>query len=138
MGEVKYFFLCEFSNKQIFVYAIKSSATDWHYFEEKDSVIKEHFSLPPDLKSRIFLLDKLLEVRVDLDCDQLENYLTDGKFVFKGKELRTCKFSLSQFVFPSIYYYFNPQIFSWLVKRLINIFQLEKKSQNQLTIWCLL
>lgn len=88
----KYYFLCEFFNKRKFVYAIRSNLTDWHYFEEEDS-INVHISLPADLWNQIVLLEKLQEVLVDLDSDQIVNYVTDEKFVFKGKELKTCKFS---------------------------------------------
>lgn len=93
MANAKYSFLCEFFNKRMYIYAIKSSATNWHYFEEEDSMIKVHRSLPAGLKSQIVQLKKLQELSVDLHSDQVVNYVTDGKFVFKGKELKTCKFS---------------------------------------------
>lgn len=93
----KYYFLCELFNKQILIYAIKSSLTNWHYFEEEDSKISVHVSLPANLGSQIIWLKKPQEVSVDLDSDQIVNYVTDGKFVFKGKELKTCKFALSKF-----------------------------------------
>ncbi len=79
----------------MFIYAIKSSVTDWHYFEEKDSIINVHLSLPAHLGSQIVTLKKLQEVPVDLNSDQVKNYVTDGKFVFNGRELKTCKFSLN-------------------------------------------
>lgn len=95
MSQGKYYFLCEFSNRKMFIYAIKSMETHWHYFEEEDSIFKAHTSLPADLVNQIAISEKLQEVLIDLDSNQIVNYITDGKFVFKGKELRTCKFSLS-------------------------------------------
>lgn len=62
----KYYFLCEFFNKRMFLYGIKSSLTNWHYFEDKDCLSNSHVSLPTDLWNQIILLKKLQEVAVDL------------------------------------------------------------------------
>lgn len=91
-----FIFRCgNFENEQ-FVYAIKSQGNDWHYFEPQDSFIDAHNSLKADLSSRISLSKSLHSIAVKLMPDQLINYVSDGKFMFKGKELKTCKLYLNQ------------------------------------------
>lgn len=87
-----YYLLCELFNKRIFVYAIKSNLTSWHYFEEKDSIINVHSSLVAVIRNQIAFVEDIQEVSVDLNSYQIEKYVTDGNFVFKGKKLRTCEF----------------------------------------------
>lgn len=90
MSQKKYKLLCgKFENKN-FVYAIKLDK-DWHYFEERDSSIDVHNSLMTSLNGRISLINKLQSIAITLSTDQLINYVSDGKFIFKGKELKTCK-----------------------------------------------
>lgn len=136
MANEKYYFLCEYFNSQMLIYAIKSSVTNWHYFEEEDSVISVHISLPAELRSQIVMLTKLEKVAVDLDADQVVNYVADGKFVFKGKELKSCEFFKSIYVFLFIFYSIN-QTASWLAYKLINPIRPEKKFQNHPKIWYL-
>ncbi|KAJ6649031.1 hypothetical protein Bhyg_04263 [Pseudolycoriella hygida] len=85
----QYFFLCECHNKREHVYAIRSSATDWHYFEEQDCLLNIHISLPAELGRQILSLKEIQEILVYLDPDQIVHYVANGKFIFKGKELKT-------------------------------------------------
>lgn len=47
------YFLCSSSKKYNFVLAIKNDESDWHYFEEEDSFLEAHVSLPSDLIVKI-------------------------------------------------------------------------------------
>lgn len=101
-------FLCGSYKDTNFVYAIKSDSSDWLYFEEVDSLLDVHVSLPPNFLSKIGrLINKVrpitLALNADQIADQIANYVKNGKFVFNGKELKTCKFekSVQFFVFYS-------------------------------------
>lgn len=87
------YFLCGNFNKICFVYAIKNDLSDWHYFAEVDSFVDVHDSLPIDLTDKISQLktNTVKPIALTLTSEQLLNYVNDGKFVFKGKELNTCK-----------------------------------------------
>ncbi len=88
-------FLCDNYENINFVYAIRSDSSDWHYFEEGDSSLDAHVSLRPSFLSQISLLiNKVKPITLILNADQILNYVKNGKFVFKGKELKTCKLSL--------------------------------------------
>ncbi|KAJ6639423.1 hypothetical protein Bhyg_12167, partial [Pseudolycoriella hygida] len=67
-------FLCGNFNNICYLYAIKNDQSDWCHFAERDSDVDVHVSLPTSLKDQI---------------KQLHNYVNEGKFVFKGKELNT-------------------------------------------------
>lgn len=87
--------LCgNFDNKN-FIYAIKSNESEWHYFDEQDSSIDKHNSLMTSLNFRISLLDKIQTIAITLSPGQLINYVQEAKFVFNGKELRTCRLYLT-------------------------------------------
>ena len=60
MSQSKLFFLCGNFERRNFIYAVKSKQSDWYYFEEEDSIIDEHRSLPEDLETKISLLKMLL------------------------------------------------------------------------------
>lgn len=88
-------FLCSNYENINFVYAIRSGSSDWYYFEEGDSTLDVHVSLPPDSANQISrLVNRLKPVTFALNADQIANYVRNGKFVFKGKELKTCKLCL--------------------------------------------
>lgn len=84
---LQYHILCGNFDEINFVYAIKSDESDWNYFDEKDCVIDSH-SFGIHLENRISL-NKISPVA--LDSGYLSNYILNGKFSFKGKELKTCK-----------------------------------------------
>lgn len=84
-------FLCGNFRNTNFVYAIRSDLSDWYYFDEDDSYLHVHVSLPPNLANEICRLDKVKPISVNLNGDQIVDYVNDGIFVFKGKELKTCK-----------------------------------------------
>src|ERR1700744_1616428 len=86
------YFLCGHFLKRNFIYAIKSDQSDWYYFKEIDSLFPAHVSLPPNLENQISQLNGLKPIAFTLDADQIVNYINNGKFVFKGEELKTCKF----------------------------------------------
>lgn len=90
------YFLCSSSEKNNFVLAIKNDESDWHYFEEEDSFLDAHGSLPSDLIVKISQLKTAKPIPLSLNAEQLCNYVTDSKFVFKGKELKTCKLCLGK------------------------------------------
>lgn len=82
-------FLCGYLKNLCFIYGVKDKG-EWHYFEEADSIIDVHGSLPADLQNRIKELRKVSTISVTLDASQAANYIFNDKFVFKGKELATC------------------------------------------------
>lgn len=91
MSQRKFYFLCGNFDKINFIYAIKTENSVWHYFEEPDSVISVHNSLSANLEDKICRLNKVQSIGVNLTVDQQANYVRNEKFVFKGKELKTCK-----------------------------------------------
>lgn len=84
-------FLCGNYLQMNFIYAIKNNLiSDWHYFEEEDSSLSVHVSLPPNLAEKISpLVNKTKPIALVLNAEQFANYVHDDKFVFKGKELKT-------------------------------------------------
>lgn len=85
-------FLCGNYLDMNFIYAIKNDLSDWHYFEEEDSLLDVHVSLPPNLVNEIGqLVNTVKTISLTLNADELANYVQDEKFVFKGKELKTGK-----------------------------------------------
>ena len=62
MSQSKFFFLCGNFERRNFIYAVKSKQSDWYYFEEEDSIIDEHRSLPVHLETKINLLKMLLMI----------------------------------------------------------------------------
>lgn len=102
------YFLCGNFNGENFIYAIKSRLSDWYYFDEQDSLFDVHVSLPQTLSDEISRLNKLKEIAWSLNGDQIATYVKDGKFVFKGKELKTCKKFCSQIAnFRFIFQFFT-------------------------------
>lgn len=91
MSENEFTFLCGNFDRKNFVYAIKSKESEWYYFEEKYSIIDAHKPLMTNLEDKISVLNKIQSIVIALSSDQVINYFNDGKFIFKGKELRTCK-----------------------------------------------
>lgn len=87
----KFLFLCGNFEKINCIYAIKFTKQPWHYFEEVDSVSAVHDSLPPNVDVLISTLHKVRTIEVLLDEEQTKNYYNNGKLIFKGKELKTCK-----------------------------------------------
>lgn len=87
----KFKFLCGYFEKISFVYAVKLAKHSWYYFEECDSLFSQHSSLPEELGYQISLLDGIRSVEVLLDDAQASKYIVNGIFVFKEKELKTCK-----------------------------------------------
>lgn len=85
----KMYFLCGYFKNMCFIYGVKDKG-EWHYFEEADSIIEKHGSLPAVLKDRIRDLHKVTTISIALDASQVANYMVDDKFVFNGKELATC------------------------------------------------
>lgn len=96
-------FLCGSFYKIDFIYAIKNDLSDWYYFKEEDSLLDEHVSLPPNLINEISRLKKLTPIAVTLNPDQIVNYVNNGKFIFKGKELTTCKLCLRNQILVSYF-----------------------------------
>ncbi|KAJ6647756.1 hypothetical protein Bhyg_02979 [Pseudolycoriella hygida] len=84
-------FLCGNFNNICYLYAIKNDQSDWRYFAERDSDVDVHFSLPTSLKDQISRLktNTVKSIALTLTEEQLHNYVNEGKFVFKGKELNT-------------------------------------------------
>lgn len=85
----KYYFLCEVFNKQTYIYAIKSNSTDWHYFEEEDSNMNVHTSLPADLGNQTVMINEIHEVSVGLDFVNISSIY----FFRTAIEAKTAKFS---------------------------------------------
>lgn len=92
-----FLFLCGNFERINFIYATKFNEHPWHYFEEVDSISSVHDSLPAVLDTVISKLDKVRTIKVPLDEEQAKNYYGNFKFIFKGKELETCK-SLKHYV----------------------------------------
>lgn len=86
-----FYFLCGNFDKNNFIYAIKNDLNDWHYFEEQDTLFDVHVSLPRNLLNEISRLQKVKSIPMQLNAAQIADYMNDGKFVFKEKELKTCK-----------------------------------------------
>ncbi|KAJ6634109.1 hypothetical protein Bhyg_17618 [Pseudolycoriella hygida] len=83
-------FLCGNYENTNYVYAIRSDSSNWHYFEEGDASLDVHVSLPPNFLSQVSrLINKLKPITLTLNADQIFNYVKNGKFVFKGRELKT-------------------------------------------------
>lgn len=91
----KFYFLCGNFERKHFIYAIKYAEHPWHYFEEQDSISSVHGSLPAILDSLIGTLDKVRTIQVPLDEQQTRIYYDNGKFIFKNRELKTCKYFYS-------------------------------------------
>lgn len=87
----KFQFLCGYFEQIRFVYAIKDSEHPWHYFDESESLLSKHISLPEGLRHQIGLLNGIKTLQVLLDDTQTSNYFVNGKFLFNGKPLGTCK-----------------------------------------------
>lgn len=104
----KFQFLCGHFEKTNFIYAIKFEKHSWHYFEKIHSTSAVHDSLPAILDSLIGTLKKMRTIEVPLDEIQSRNYYVNEKFVFKGKELKTCKyFHVISLLFTYIYNVFQ-------------------------------
>lgn len=88
----RYYFLCAKLDNIDFVYAIKSSDSDWHYFEEVDSVIDSHASIRINLEDEMRHIqpNKRHSIAITLNSDHLMTYVHNGKFIFNGNELKTC------------------------------------------------
>lgn len=88
----KCFFLCGNFQNMSFIYGVKVEKGDFYYFDEVDSIIGAHGSLPADLENRIRQLQNntLKPISISLDTNQLANYMNNDRFIFKGKELMTC------------------------------------------------
>lgn len=84
-------FLCGYFENSCFIYGVKDKS-DWHYFKDEDAIIDEHSSLPADLENRIKKLRGVETISITLEASQVAHYIDNDKFVFKGKELETCKF----------------------------------------------
>lgn len=96
----KFYFLCGHLVGKNFIYATKFAKHPWHYFEKADSNSSVHDSLPAILDSLISTLKKVKTIEVPLSEEQSRNYYKNGKFIFKNKELKTCKhLCLSMFWF---------------------------------------
>ncbi len=90
------YFLCGNYNNENYVYAIKKDESDWYYFEEKHSLLDSHIFLPSSLKDKISHLKTVTTVTISLNAEQLLHYVNEGKFVFMGRELATCKLGLGK------------------------------------------
>lgn len=88
-------FLCGNFENMNYIYAIKVGDSCWHYFEEIDSVSTEHNSLPSQLDVFISNLKKIRKVQLFLDEEKSSQYYCNQNLVFKGKELKTCKYQYS-------------------------------------------
>lgn len=87
----KFTFLCRTYERRNFIIGVKFANHPWHYFDELDALSSEHGSLPASMDSLISRLDKVKPIYLNLDEDQSRNYFNNGKFIFKNKELKTCK-----------------------------------------------
>lgn len=85
-------FLCGKFGGLHFIYGIKNVIEPWHYFEEQDSLISAHESLPALLDTVIGTLDKVRTIKVPLFEHQWSDYYRNKKFIFKDKELKTCEY----------------------------------------------
>lgn len=92
------YFLCGNFENICYVYAIKNDQSDWHYFEEKDSLLDSHVFLPPDLSDKIRQFKAVKSIKLSLSAEQLEHYVNEGKFVFNGEVLSTCKSCLGKYI----------------------------------------
>lgn len=109
-----FYFLCGNFEKRNFIYAIKSNDSDWHYFEEADSLIEVHVSLPMNIGSQINKMTKITSIALTLNADQIDKYVNNGKFIFKGKELETCKsFSINLMSFNTFSSNFYSSLLSY-------------------------
>lgn len=80
-------FLCGNYKGINLIYGIRFSDYCWNYFDEQDSHASEHTLLPERVHNLIGTLEKPKSIEVPLSDDQLKCYFTDGKFIFKNKEL---------------------------------------------------
>lgn len=87
-------FLCGNFEDDNFIYGIKFGEYEWHYFEMKDTLASEHNLLPDRLHFLIGTLEDVKTLEVSLSVDTLKHYFSEGKFIFKSKELKTRKLKL--------------------------------------------
>lgn len=76
---------------------IKFDQHQWHYFEEEDSIISQHQSLPRGLEHLIESSKEMRTIELILNEEQVKNYYRNGNFVFKNIKLKTCKYHLDLF-----------------------------------------
>lgn len=88
----RYNFLCANFDGTNFIYAVKSSDSDWYYFEEDDSVIDSHTSIRIHLEDQMRHIqpDVRHDIAITLNSDHLKTYVHNGKFIFNGIELKKC------------------------------------------------
>ncbi len=100
MDKIFYFQCGNFEGRN-FIYAVKFAENPWYYFDQIDSLSSGHDSLPAELNSAISALDiaTLKTIKVSLNEEQARIYHVDGKFMFRNKELRTCKTSTLWFFY---------------------------------------
>ncbi len=91
----KFSFLCGNADNIKYIFGVKFGAHPWHYFEEIDSILSEHGSLPSELDDLVGSLKQNRSIDVELNEDQAQNYFKNEKFVFKNIELKTRTSSFS-------------------------------------------
>lgn len=69
----------------------QSVQSSFYYFDELDSIIDAHTTLPADL--RYVITSKIQTIEITLTDQQTQNNCKNGKFVFKNNELKTCKYT---------------------------------------------
>lgn len=87
----KFHFLCGVFNNKNFVYGVKFDELCWHYFDKLDSIDYEHISLPLGWSNKLNGTTGFHVVELMLNEEQAAAYYNNGSFVFRNKELKTCK-----------------------------------------------
>lgn len=74
MSEKRLLFLCGRFERMNFIYGVKLCEGDWYYFEDEDTIIDAHGSLPADLENGITQLSSGVHpIPITLDNNHLTN-----------------------------------------------------------------